>query len=77
MLEQNDFFRIMEICPERARQNRANSHDARMAGAETDEICKELNISMSNAWIILYRPRIRLRERLDLNRFGNKRPAKA
>jgi RNA polymerase sigma-70 factor (ECF subfamily) len=48
-----------------------------MAGAETDEICKELNISMSNAWIILYRPRIRLRERLDLNRFGNKRPAKA
>jgi RNA polymerase sigma-70 factor (ECF subfamily) len=44
---------------------------------KTDEICKELNISMSNAWIILYRPRIRLRERLDLNRFGNKRPAKA
>jgi RNA polymerase sigma-70 factor, ECF subfamily len=37
---------------------------------ETEEICKELNISTSNAWVMLYRARIRLRECLDLNWFG-------
>ncbi len=38
---------------------------------DTDEICKELAITSSNAWVLLYRARLRLRECLDLNWFGN------
>ncbi len=37
---------------------------------ETEEICKELTITTSNAWVLLYRARMRLRECLDLNWFG-------
>jgi RNA polymerase sigma-70 factor (ECF subfamily) len=39
---------------------------------ETEEICKELSISSSNAWVLLYRARLRLRECLDLNWFGTR-----
>ncbi|MNO07498.1 RNA polymerase sigma factor [compost metagenome] len=38
---------------------------------ETEEICKELGISSSNAWVMLYRARLHLRTCLDLNWFGN------
>jgi RNA polymerase sigma-70 factor (ECF subfamily) len=38
---------------------------------ETDEICKELAISTSNCWVMLYRARMRLRECLQLNWFGD------
>lgn len=41
-----------------------------MLGLETDEICKELAISTSNCWVVLYRARMRLRECLQKNWFG-------
>lgn len=37
----------------------------------TDEICKELQITSSNAWVLLHRARLRLRECLQLKWFGN------
>jgi RNA polymerase sigma-70 factor (ECF subfamily) len=40
-------------------------------GLETDEICKELAISTSNCWVVLYRARMRLRECLQKNWFGD------
>ena len=43
---------------------------------ETDEICQELEITATNAWALLYRARMRLRECLDLHWFGNQ-PAAA
>ncbi len=41
-----------------------------MLGLETEEICKELAISASNCWVVLYRARMRLRECLQKNWFG-------
>jgi len=38
---------------------------------DTEEICKELGLTTSNLWVVLYRARLRLRECLDLNWFGN------
>jgi RNA polymerase sigma-70 factor (ECF subfamily) len=55
-LEQMDFFRMMREWLE----------------LDTAEICKELNISTSNAWVMLYRARVQLRECLDLNWFGRR-----
>ena len=39
-------------------------------GADTDEICKDEEITASNCWVILHRARIGLRECLDANWFG-------
>ena len=71
VLEQKDFFRVMEICLEKLPTNTARIFLMReWLELETDEICKELAISTSNAWVMLYRARLRLRECLDLNWFG-------
>lgn len=72
-LEQKDFFRVLEICLEKLPAKTARIFMMReWLELETDEICKELNISPSNAWVILYRARVRLRECLELNWFGNR-----
>ena len=74
-LEQKDFFRVMEICLEKLPAKTARIFMMReWLELETEEICKELGISTSNAWVMLYRARLKLRECLDLNWFGN-RPA--
>ena len=71
-LEQKDFFRVLEICLEQLPAKTARIFMMReWLDLDTDEICKELGISTSNAWVMLYRARIRLRECLDLNWFGN------
>jgi RNA polymerase sigma-70 factor, ECF subfamily len=71
-LEQKDFFRVLEVCLENLPAKTARIFMMReWLELETDEICKELAITTSNAWVLLYRARIRLRECLDLKWFGN------
>ncbi|MES2024516.1 MAG: sigma-70 family RNA polymerase sigma factor [Pseudomonadota bacterium] len=71
-LQQQDFFKVLEICLEKLPAKTARIFMMReWLELETEEICKELDISTSNAWVILYRARLRLRECLDLNWFGN------
>ncbi|ELX11741.1 RNA polymerase sigma factor, sigma -70 family [Janthinobacterium sp. HH01] len=73
-LEQKDFFKVLEICLEKLPAKTARIFMMReWLELETDEICKELAITTSNAWVLLYRARMRLRECLDLNWFGNRR----
>ena len=72
-LEQKDFFRVLEICLDKLPAKTARIFMMReWLELETDEICKELAITTSNAWVLLYRARMRLRECLDLNWFGNR-----
>ncbi|MDO8299371.1 sigma-70 family RNA polymerase sigma factor [Lacisediminimonas sp.] len=72
-LHQKDFFRVMELCLEKLPPATARIFMMReWLEMETAEICKELEISPSNAWVMLYRARVRLRECLDLNWFGVK-----
>jgi RNA polymerase sigma-70 factor (ECF subfamily) len=74
-LVQKDFFRVLEVCLEKLPSQTARIFMMReWLELDTDEICKELAVSASNVWVILYRARLRLRECLDLNWFGN-RPA--
>ncbi|NRR32415.1 sigma-70 family RNA polymerase sigma factor [Oxalobacteraceae bacterium] len=73
-LEQKDFFNVLEVCLEKLPAKTARIFMMReWLELETEEICKELAITTSNAWVLLYRARIRLRECLDLNWFGNRR----
>jgi RNA polymerase sigma-70 factor, ECF subfamily len=75
-LEQKDFFRVLEVCLEKLPAQTARIFMMReWLELETEEICKELAITSANAWVMLYRARIRLRECLDLNWFGNCAPA--
>ena len=72
VLQQQDFFRVMEICLEKLPVQNARVFMMReWLDLETEEICKELQLSSSNLWVILYRARLRLRECLDINWFAN------
>jgi RNA polymerase sigma-70 factor (ECF subfamily) len=72
-LEQRDFFRVMELCLEKLPPKMARIFLMReWLELDTDEICKELGCSTSNAWVMLYRARVRLRECLELHWFGQK-----
>jgi len=72
-LEQKDFFRVLEVCLDKLPARTARIFMMReWLELDTDEICKELGISTSNAWVMLYRARVQLRECLDLNWFGNR-----
>lgn len=75
-LAQKDFFRVLEICLENLPAKTARIFMMReWLELETDEICKELGISTSNAWVMLYRARVRLRECLDHHWFGKQAAA--
>jgi RNA polymerase sigma-70 factor, ECF subfamily len=74
-LQEKDFFRIMQLCLERLPARNARVFMMReWLELDTAEICKELGISSSNLWVILYRARVQLRECLDINWFGNRPP---
>ena len=71
-LQQKDFFRVLEVCLEKLPEQHARLFMMReWLELDTAEICKELALTSANVWVILYRARVRLRECLDLNWFGN------
>lgn len=70
-LQQKDFFRVLEVCLEKLPAKTARVFMMReWLELETEEICKELGLSSSNLWVLLFRARLRLRECLDLNWFA-------
>ena len=70
-LEQSRFFRALEACLARlpARTGRAFMMREHL-GLETGEICKELDITPTHCWVLLYRARMALRECLQQTWFG-------
>jgi len=72
-LEQSDFFRVLEVCIEKLPEKTAQVFMMReWLELDSEEICKELELSSSNLWVLLYRARLRLRECLDLNWFAER-----
>jgi RNA polymerase sigma-70 factor (ECF subfamily) len=71
-LQRKQFFEILDLCVEKLPPKIARIFMMReWLELETEEICKELQITPTNAWVMLYRARMRLRECLQLNWFGN------
>ena len=65
-LEQGRFFEALERCLQSLPRNTARAFAMReLMGLETEEICKELRISTSNCWVMLYRARMSLRACLE------------
>lgn len=65
-LEERRFFEALERCLQTLPKNTASAFTMReLLGLETQEICKELGISPSNCWVMLYRARMNLRACLE------------
>ncbi len=70
-LERREFFEILQVCVDKLPPNIGRIFMMReWLELETEEICKEMAISTSNCWVMLYRARMRLRECLQLNWFS-------
>src|SRR5260221_5659849 len=70
-LSQRKFFETLERCLERLPKNAARGFMLREGmGMETAEICKELAITATNCWVLLYRARMSLRACLEKRWFA-------
>lgn len=70
-LEQKRFWEVFEACIGGLPEKPARVFGMReLLGMETDEICKELNLSPSNCWVLLHRARLGLRDCLSRRWFG-------
>jgi RNA polymerase sigma-70 factor (ECF subfamily) len=67
-LEQKQFFAALEACLARLPAKTAETFMMREhLGMETAEICKELAITPTHCWVLLYRARMALRLCLEVN----------
>ncbi|MES2353386.1 MAG: sigma-70 family RNA polymerase sigma factor [Pseudomonadota bacterium] len=64
--ENNMFWKAFEECLDNLPATTARAFYLReITGLETEDICKELAITTSNCWVMLYRARMNLRECLE------------
>jgi RNA polymerase sigma-70 factor (TIGR02943 family) len=72
-LHQKEFFSVMEACMEKLPAQLGRLFLMReWLELSSEEICKELKLTSTNFYVQLHRARLKLRECLDLNWFGNK-----
>jgi RNA polymerase sigma-70 factor (ECF subfamily) len=69
-LEQKRFFEVLERCLEKLPRKTSRAFMMREhLGAETEEICKELGVTATHCFVLLYRARMALQRCLDQNWF--------
>ena len=70
-LEQKQFFGVLQKCMEKLPKKLAAIFTLRdIEEEENEKICKDLQISATNAWVMLYRARMTFRKCLELNWIG-------
>ena len=70
-LSRLQFFEVVDFCLEKLPPNTARVFMMReVLELEGAEICKELRITSTNLWVILYRARVALRQCLEQNWFA-------
>jgi RNA polymerase sigma-70 factor (ECF subfamily) len=70
-LEQKQFFAALEQCLKTLPARTAQAFLMREhLGLETAEICKELGVTATHCWVLLYRARMALRQCLESGWFG-------
>jgi RNA polymerase sigma-70 factor (ECF subfamily) len=71
-LEQKQFFKILQSCLDKIPNKLATLFMMRdVHETDNEEICKELNITTTNAWVMLYRARMSIRKCLEINWIGH------
>lgn len=72
-LEQKQFLGTLQNCMDKLPAKLAQLFLMRdIHETENEEICKELNISATNAWVMLYRARMGLRKCIEIHWLGVK-----
>lgn len=70
-LEQKQFLGVLQNCMDKLPAKLATLFMMRdVQETDNEEICKELNISTTNAWVMLYRARMGIRKCLEINWLG-------
>lgn len=73
-LMSSEFYEILEKCKNRLREMQQAVFVLKyMDDMDSDEICKELNISSSNYWTLMHRAKLQLRGCLEKNWFNTAR----
>jgi len=73
--ENSQFWGAFDECMDNLPETTARAFYLReIGGLDTDDICKELGISSSNCWVMLYRARMGLRECLERRWFHSASP---
>lgn len=70
LLEQKEFLDVLYRCLSELPDRQSKTFMFRVIdGLSTDELCKALDITATNSWVLLYRARMGLRRCLDVNWF--------
>jgi len=71
-LEQKQFIGVLQKCIDKIPNKLATLFMMRDVNeTSNEEICKELNITSTNAWVMLYRARMGIRKCLEINWIGH------
>jgi RNA polymerase sigma-70 factor (ECF subfamily) len=77
LLENKEFWKVFVGCLDGLPESFRRAFALReLDGLTTEEVCKILEVTATNLWVMLHRARARLRNCLDDNWFREKRPAK-
>jgi RNA polymerase sigma-70 factor, ECF subfamily len=73
LLQQDQFLQTLQDCMDKLPKKLARIFLLRdVHESDNEEICKELEITPTNAWVMLYRARMGLRKCLELNWLGGR-----
>ena len=71
-IEQKEFYEVLRKCKNKLKDIQNTVFSLKyLEGMESEEICKELNISASNYWVLIHRAKLQLRACLEKNWFLN------
>ena len=69
-IEKKEFYEILRKCKNRLKEIQNTVFTLKyLEGLDSEEICKELNITASNYWVLIHRAKLQLRECLEKNWF--------
>lgn len=72
-VDSKEFYKILNACKDNLKElQKAVFVMKYLDDMDTEEICKELNISSSNYWVLMHRAKLQLRDCLGKNWFNNK-----
>lgn len=71
VLEQKRFWTVLNDCLKRLPPQLAMLYSLReISGMDTESICKDLNISSTNSWVMLHRARLALKQCFEIHWLG-------
>lgn len=73
IFEQKHFWQVLSDCLKRLPPQLALLYSLReISGMDTEEICKDLNITQTNSWVMLHRARLGLKQCFEVHWLGDK-----